>query len=87
MFTHRPECFGLHWVWRVRLPALRNNSRALAVCKNSFESTAGNRPQLLQFTNELPGGRRALSAAVSGVTVGPSPLWLQTLLLGRGCGR
>ncbi|MCA9326136.1 phenylalanine--tRNA ligase subunit beta [Candidatus Saccharibacteria bacterium] len=85
MFTHRPDCFGLLGVAREVAGITRQQFQSPEwYVKNSFESIAGNRLEL-QFTNELPGeAPRFMLLPMSDVTVGPSPLWLQTLLLRAG---
>ena len=85
MFTHRPDCFLVYWAWP---GGCRHYAATIPepgwYVKNSFESIAGNRLSC-SSQNELPGeAPRFMLLPMSDVTVGPSPLWLQTLLLRAG---
>jgi phenylalanyl-tRNA synthetase beta chain len=79
MFTHRPDCFGLLGI-----------ARELAGIQSmTYKSPAWYRPDVsipdiegvelpITFTNELPElVPRFTAVALSGITVRPSPLWLQ----------
>ena len=84
MFTHRPDCFGLLGVARGCRHYAATIPEPEWYVKIVFAPNTDKQLQL-QFTNELPGRGAALYAAANvRRNVGPSPLWLQTLLLRAG---
>jgi phenylalanyl-tRNA synthetase beta chain len=79
MFTHRPDCFGLLGVYR-EIAGIRGQKFVgpewYGGHKYDLSSEAPDLP--LKIENELPQlVPRFMAAPMSGITVGPSPLWLQ----------
>ncbi len=86
MFTHRPDCFGVLGVYR----------EIAGIMGRKFEGPewyGGNKYNLnieadrlpLKITNELPElVPRFMAVVMSGITIAPSPLWLQVHLLRVG---
>jgi len=86
MFTHRPDCFGLLGVYR----------EIAGILGQKFEGPewyGGDKYNLnieaevlpLKLANELPElVPRFMAVVMSGITVAPSPLWLQVHLLRVG---
>ncbi len=86
MFTHRPDCFGLLGVAREVAGITRQQFKSPDwYLENNNQLKTSNDQLALAFTNELPGEvPRFMLLPMKNVTVGPSPLWLQTLLLRAG---
>ena len=87
MFTHRPDCFGQLGIAREIAGILGKPFKSPAWYQNShFEALAVQTDKLpLTVHNEVPSVvPRFMAVAMSGVTVKPSPLELQTWLLRLG---
>jgi phenylalanyl-tRNA synthetase beta chain len=87
MFTHRPDCFGLLGVYR-EIAGITGQKFVGPDWYNpggkySLESEAEALPLTIQ--NELPElVPRFMAVALSGITIKPSPLWLQVHLMRVG---
>lgn len=83
MFTHRPDCFGHLGVARevAGITHQQFKSPDWYIKENSF--TSYNDPEIkgLEVDNQIPElCPRYMAVVLSGVHVGPSPIWLQTYL-------
>jgi phenylalanyl-tRNA synthetase beta chain len=86
MFTHRPDCFGLIGLMRELAGIEFKPFKSPDWYKASLSPAAPENSTLdVSLTNELPGlVSRICLATMSGVKVGPSPLWLQVSLARLG---
>jgi len=86
MFTHRPDCFGFLGIARefAGIQGMPYKSPDWYVPRPDFPAAEG--PELpLEIRNELPElAPRFTSITMSGVKVGPSPIWLQVALAELG---
>lgn len=82
MFTHRPDCFGFMGVARelAGIQGMAYKSPEWYVPDPKFPEAEAEQ-LLLEITNELPESvSRFTAITMSGVQVGPSPVWLQVEL-------
>jgi phenylalanyl-tRNA synthetase beta chain len=80
MFTHRPDCFGQLGVAREIAGILGHPFRSPERYR-TLDAAAGGEGLSLEISNEIPESvPRFIALAMWNVTVGPSPLWLQTEL-------
>jgi phenylalanyl-tRNA synthetase beta chain len=80
MFTHRPDLFGMLGVAREIAGISHQQFRSPNWYLAKTPVQAGN-GLALEVKNELPGlVPRFMAVALQGVTIGPSPVWLQTYL-------
>ena len=80
MFTHRPDCFGILGIAREVAGILGKQFVSPAIYLNapSVEETA---TDTLVIDNELPELVPRFTAQVfQNITIGPSPVWMQTML-------
>ena len=86
MFTHRPDCFGELGVAREIAGILGHKFTSPQWYGGQKYDLNSEAPALpLKVTNELPNlVPRFMAAAMSDITVGPSPLWLQINLIRVG---
>ena len=87
MFTHRPDCFGILGVARelagIQGKPFKSSNAWLDEAKNSFDITGETLE--LQVENQIPQlVPRITAIAMSGVTVKPSPLSMQSYLFRVG---
>lgn len=83
MFTHRPDCFGHLGVARevAGITHQQFKSPDWYVKENSFTSYDDPDIKGLEVDNQIPDlCPRYMAVVMSGVHVGPSPVWLQTYL-------
>ncbi|MBI3624323.1 phenylalanine--tRNA ligase subunit beta, partial [Candidatus Saccharibacteria bacterium] len=83
MFTHRPDCFGQLGVAREITGIYHEtfNSPQWYVKRSSFHAQSSDHIKGLKVDNRLPKlCPRYMAVAIEGVTVGASPLWLQSYL-------
>ncbi|MDO4781312.1 MAG: phenylalanine--tRNA ligase subunit beta [Candidatus Saccharibacteria bacterium] len=84
MFTHRPDCFGQLGVAREMAGIFGHQFTSPEWYKATQEFAAASGLSLT-VTNEAPDKvPRFMAVAIDGVTVGPSPLWLQCQLVAMG---
>lgn len=84
MFTHRPDCFGLLGVARELAGIQGKNFKSPDWYLETPDFTASEGLSL-EVENDIPETvPRFMAAAMDGVEVKPSPLWLQTTLLRLG---
>lgn len=84
MFTHRPDCFGQLGVAREIAGILGYKFTSPEWYWKFPEFTVGEGLALELFSEAGSNVPRFMAVAVSGVTVGPSPLWLQCELVRLG---
>ncbi|MEO5627762.1 MAG: phenylalanine--tRNA ligase subunit beta [Candidatus Saccharimonadales bacterium] len=87
MFTHRPDCFGLLGVARelAGIQDLPFKSPNWYIRPLEIENTGDPAVKGLEVTNEIPKlVPRYQALVMSGVKVGPSPIWLQVFLAKMG---
>ncbi|GAC1386570.1 MAG: phenylalanine--tRNA ligase subunit beta [Candidatus Saccharimonadales bacterium] len=87
MFTHRPDCFGQLGVAREIAGIQQVSFSSPGWYKNAALPTADNAIATckVEVNNEIPElCPRYMLAAVTNVTIGPSPLWLQSQLMRLG---
>ncbi len=83
MFTHRPDCFGQLGVAREVAGILGQpfTSPGWYMHTNSLVTKSGDVSMQVSLTNEIPElVPRYMLVAIDGITVAPSPVWLQTYL-------
>ena len=84
MFTHRPDCFGLLGVAR-ELAGIQNKQFKSPAWYTDVPEFTASEGLALEVENDVADiVPRFMTAALDGVQVGPSPLWLQTSLLRLG---
>ena len=80
MFTHRPDCFGQLGVAREIAGIFDHTFKSPDWYANVAELPAGSGLPL-EVTNDIPEVvPRFMAVALTGVKIGPSPVWLQTYL-------
>jgi phenylalanyl-tRNA synthetase beta chain len=87
MFTHRPDCFGQLGVAREVAGIFGQpfTSPSWYLNSNSLVTESGNESMRISLSNEIPElVPRYMLVAVDGITVGASPVWLQTYLTRLG---
>jgi len=86
MFTHRPDCFGLLGVYREIAGIMGQKFKGPEwYGGNKYNLTIEADILPLKIANELPElVPRFMAVAISGITIAPSPLWLQVHLLRVG---
>lgn len=84
MFTHRPDCFGQLGVAREIAGILGHAFTSPEWYWNLPEFASGKGLSLELFNDAPENVPRFMAVAVSDVTVGPSPLWLQCELVRLG---
>ena len=84
MFTHRPDCFGLLGVAReiAGIQHIPFASPEWYRTEPTFDDQKGLKVAIHNDIRELV--PRFMTVAMSGITVSPSPMWLQTALLRLG---
>ncbi|MEO7363943.1 MAG: phenylalanine--tRNA ligase subunit beta [Candidatus Saccharimonadales bacterium] len=83
MFTHRPDCFGQLGVAREVAGILGRPFRSpdWYTHTNSMVTISGDDSMRISLTNEIPEVvSRYMLVAIDGITIAPSPVWLQTYL-------
>lgn len=80
MFTHRPDCFGILGVARelAGIQHISFTSPDWYLQKPEFKSVSGLSATLQNEAGEL--APRVMMVPLSGIKVGPSPLWMQSYL-------
>lgn len=85
MFTHRPDCFGQLGVAREIAGIFGQQFTSPEWYKESQQFEAGSGVLPLLVANDAPDKvPRLMAVAIDGVTVEPSPLWLQCQLVAMG---
>lgn len=85
MFTHRPDCFGIIGVAREISGIHGQAFHSPDWYKQPLALPAPSTELPLSVSNDLPDTvPRFMAVAIADVTVGPSPLWMQSYLLRLG---
>lgn len=85
MFTHRPDCFGMLGIAREVAGILGRSFRSPEVYLAKSSDAAPSADSLLEIRNEIPQLVPRFTAQVfQNITIGPSPVWLQTRLARLG---
>ena len=81
MFTHRPDCFGILGVAREIAGIFGKPFTSPAVYLKPKTALVDNSTKLLEIRNELPElVPRFVAQVFEQITIGPSPVWMQTYL-------
>ncbi|HEX8390025.1 MAG TPA: phenylalanine--tRNA ligase subunit beta, partial [Candidatus Saccharimonadales bacterium] len=84
MFTHRPDCFGQLGVAREIAGTAQRRFTSPAWYKVFTEFNRGEGLELTVKNQAYGAVPRFMAVAIQGVTIGPSPIWLQTELVRLG---
>lgn len=84
MFTHRPDLFGMMGIAR-ELAGIQNQKFISPEWYSQPKLIEGSGELALEVDNQIPElAPRFMAVAISGIKIGPSPLWLQINLMRVG---